>query len=355
MMKIVFQGSEYQLDTLDDLRQRYPEASKLLDFIQDWQQGKPSYEFQTSGSTSSPKVIDVNREQIVASARATGQFLELKKSDQVLCCLDPQFVASLMMAARCLIWNMDLALEKPSANPMTAIKNQIDFASFVPFQVYQMIADNNLHQLENIRNVLIGGAPLTPAAFGTLAQLNTNIYATYGMTETVSHIALMPVKGKYSQAYYHLLPNIVIGQDDEQCLKVSGAVTNHNTLQTNDIVEITGRTFRWLGRRDHVINSGGIKIHPEQLERKIANLLSSDFFISWQANEKLGNECILITKGAPMAIEKLEEIQKVVTEAFSKHHAPKRAVNVDTFEHTASGKIKREETRIKALKLGQLG
>lgn len=352
MMKIVFQGSEYTLDTLDDLRLHYPEASKLLDFIQDWQQGKPSYEFQTSGSTSSPKVIDVNREQIVASARATGQFLGLKKSDRVLCCLDPQFVASLMMAARCLVWDMDLVLEKPSANPMTSFEPTVDFASFVPFQIYQMIAGGNIHQLENIRNILIGGAPLAPAAFDTLAQLNTNLYATYGMTETVSHIALMPIKGDFATAHYDLLPDIEIGQDDKQCLSITGAVTRNKTLQTNDIVEIIDDgAFRWLGRRDHVINSGGIKIHPEQLERKIASLLTSDFFISWQANEKLGNECLLITEGEPISVQGFEEIRAVITKAFSKHHAPKRMVAIDTFEHTTSGKVKREETRKKALGL----
>ncbi|MEP2023374.1 MAG: AMP-binding protein [Reichenbachiella sp.] len=351
-MKIVFERSDYHLDRLDEWLTKYPKATKLIDFITQWQHNHDTFQFQTSGSTGVPKSIDVSRSQIVASASATIEFLQLKKSDTALICLEPNFVASLMMAARCLANDMDLIVQKPSSNPLKTLKEPIDFASFVPVQIYKMIEDGTIHQLKSIENILIGGAPLTSSAFEQLSNIDTNIYATYGMTETVSHIALMPIKGKFIEAEYQALPGIFLKQDDADCLMIQGAVTNNEWLQTNDIVELTdSNKFRWLGRRDHVINSGGIKIHPEQLEKIIEGFIDSDFIISWKANDKLGSECIIITEGQPLQENKLHEIQQVISIKFSKKHIPKQALAVKSFERTDSGKIKREETRKQTLEL----
>jgi len=351
-MKIVFERSEYQLERLNELLLNYTEAVKLIDFITQWQRNESTFQFHTSGSTGVPKSIDVSRSQIVASVQATSDFLGLKNTHSALLCLDPNFVASLMMVARCLVNDMDLILSRPSSNPLNALDHSIDFASFVPVQVYKMIEEGSILQLTKIQNILIGGAPLSKLAFDTLAKIDTNIFITYGMTETVSHIALMPIKGDYSSAYFEVLPEITIGQDRDNCLTIVGAVTHNKTLQTNDIVELLDETkFRWLGRRDHVINSGGIKIHPEQLEKLIVPLINSDFFISWKTNDQLGNECILITENHKTTDEELKQIQAVIFNTFSKYHAPKSVYSVDLFERTDSGKVKREATRQKALGL----
>lgn len=351
-MKIVFEGSEYQLEGLSELLTNYPEASKLVNFINHWQQNKDFFQFFTSGSTGVPKSIDVSRRQIVASVLATSQFIGLKKSHITLLCLDPNFVASLMMAARSLVNNMDLVLTRPNSNPLKSLDHSVDFASFVPVQIYKMIEEGSIQLLANIKNVLIGGAPLSRSAFETLAKIDTNLYVTYGMTETVSHIALMPIKGDYNQAYYEVLSGIKLGQDADGCLNINGRVTNDQLLQTNDIVEmINDSKFRWLGRRDHVINSGGIKIHPEELEKLIESQIKSDFMISWQPNDLLGSECILITESLELQNDEFKQLQQLIVDRFSKYHSPKVVFSVYKFERTDSGKIKREATRQKALSL----
>lgn len=351
-MEIVFEETNYSLEALNDLQGNYPEADRLFHFIKCWINGDSSFQFQTSGSTGVPKVIHVSREQIIASVEATSKFLGLRKTHQGLICLDPNFVASIMMAARCLVNDMDCLLTRPSAAPLKGINKKIDFASFVPFQVSKMMEDKTIGQLSNIKNILVGGAPLAQAGFNALADIETSVFVTYGMTETVSHIALMRVKGNYSDAYYEVLPGIQIGQDEEDCLHITGKVTKGKKEQTNDIVEIfETNKFRWLGRRDHVINSGGIKIHPEQLEKSIEAHFSSEFMISWQPDPKLGSECILIIEGQTITKEKQNEIENIIRRNFSKYHLPKQIVVLKEFEKTNSGKIKREETRKKALGL----
>lgn len=351
-MEIVFEETNYPLESLNDLQRSYPEASKLIHFIKSWIHGNSSFEFQTSGSTGIPKTITINKDQIIASVHGTTSFLGLEKNHKALICLDPNFIASLMMAARCLINDMDLLLKRPSSNPLQSVEEPIDFASFVPIQIYKMIEGGTIDQLVEIKNILIGGAPLTQSAFNRLTEINTNIFVTYGMTETVSHIALMPVKGNYSEALFKVLPGIQIGQDEEGCLHIVGQVTQEQVIQTNDIVEIyNSDKFRWLGRRDHVINSGGIKIHPEQLEKSIETLINSDFIISWKSDLQLGSECIIITEGQRLSNDQLNEIEKAIAMDFSKYHIPKQCIEIDAFERTDSGKVKREETRKKALGL----
>lgn len=351
-MKIVFERSEYHLDSLSEFLTAYPTAAKLVSFIDDWNQNADIFQFQTSGSTGNPKTIHVTREQILASVSATSKYLGLEKSEAALLCLDPNFVASLMMAARCLVNDIDLVVSRPSANPLSTLEDEVDFASFVPMQIYKMIEEENINELAKIKNILIGGAPLSAAAFEVLSKIDTNIFATYGMTETVSHIALMPIKGPFASAYFEVLPGVHIGQDADGCLNIAGAVTKQETLQTNDIIEMIGPSkFRWLGRRDHVINSGGIKIHPEQLEKVIEPILKTPFFISWKANEKLGSECLLISEGAEVSSEVWLRVKSEIERSFTKYHIPKSILAVDQFERTDSGKIKREATRKKALGL----
>ncbi|SMD38032.1 O-succinylbenzoic acid--CoA ligase [Reichenbachiella faecimaris] len=351
-MKIVFERSEYHLDRLSELLTKYPNAAKIVDFINHWQQNARTFQFQTSGSTGTSKSIDVSRTQIVASVQATTEFLGLKKNQSALLCLDPSFVASLMMVARCLVNDMNLILQRPSSTPLKEFDYPIDFASFVPVQIYKMIEDGTIGHLAKIQNILIGGAPLSSMAFETLAKIDTNIYATYGMTETVSHVALMPVKGEYKNAQYEVLPGITLNQDAEECLGILGTVTNHEWLQTNDIVKLTdSNKFQWLGRRDHVINSGGIKIHPEQLEKFIEGYIFTDFIISWKPNDQLGSECMIIAESCQVEKKVLDQIQSIVTQNFSKYHAPKSALFIDEFIRTDSGKVKREATRRKALDL----
>lgn len=351
-MNITFNQRHYSLDQLDKLITDYPESQPIQSFINDWNKGIQIFEFNTSGSTGRPKKIKIQRRQIEASVVATRNFLNLQSGEVAMICLDPKFIASLMMVARALVLKLDLQLEKPNSNPLLHCQNtDIDFISLVPIQISQMIKDNNLSDLKNIKNILIGGAPLSRSVFNELSKIDTNIYHTYGMTETVSHIALMSIKGAYEEGKFELLPNISIGLDQEQCLKINGAITNHKELITNDIVELLddNKAFRWVGRRDLVINSGGIKIHPEKLEKEIQIYLDHknrffNCFISSIPDPNLGSKCIMITEGETIDPSLFSKIQNHLRQQFSKHHFPKEAFSIKAFKKTSSGKLKRKET-----------
>lgn len=290
----------------------------------------------------------------MASVNATASYLGLKSNHKVLMCLDPNFVAATMMVARCLVLDMDLIIQRPSSNPLLTLNEKVDFVSLVPFQIYQMMEDANIESLNEIQNILIGGAPLSPVAFKKLSQLQSDIYLTYGMTETVSHIALMPIHGDFMDASFQVLPDVQVSQGEDGCLQIIGRVTQNQLIHTNDMVEFRSKhQFRWLGRKDFIINSGGIKIHPEQIERLISEILDPDinFMISWKPDDKLGAACLLLSEGKSLNSGEFERIQAHVSEKLSKYYSPRACVSLDRFERTASGKLLREQTRLKALKL----
>lgn len=344
-MKVHFKNQSFDIYDAGDLHKVAPEYKNLTDFIKNWIDGCQHFTFQSSGSTGKPKKIQVTRDQILASVEGTRLALGLKTEDKVLLCLNPDYIASIMMAARAMVVGMDIFIQPASSSPLSDWNQPVDFASFVPLQIYEMIRLEQLDQLSQIRNVLIGGAPLNQEAMEALSTLKNNIYLSYGMTETVSHIALMKISGRQPSDTYRCLPGIEIGTHQDDCLKIKGAVTNDQWLLTTDVVEIiSSNEFKWMGRADHVINSGGVKIHPEQLEKALTSELDGlDFFIDGLPDDKLGRVCCLFsTSEIPM--EQFEKVQKVIQEKFSKHHIPRKSLLIPRLIKTESGKLNRKET-----------
>jgi O-succinylbenzoic acid--CoA ligase len=348
-MKIVFDSVNYPLENIGILRKEYPESLPIIRFIERWKVGADDFEMQTSGSSGAPKKISVTRKQILASVEATKHFLNLESNDIILLSLDPQYIASLMMVARALVLDMDILLIRPAANPLKD-SPECDFASFVPFQLYKMIAEGNVGELKSIKNILIGGAPLSQEAFELIAQIDTNIYITYGMTETVSHVALMPVKGQFEEACFRLVAGIEMKLDEHDCINLKGAVTGEKWIETNDVAQrIDTNSFRWLGRRDLIINSGGVKIHPESLEILIHQVLSKsdttfNFFISYVDDALLGQKCVLVVEGNGFSEQIFLTIKTAITTSLSKYHVPQLLFLSKKFTMTDSGKIKRGES-----------
>ena len=350
-MKFTFQNHEISVSGIKELYDIDSSYFPIVDFVKRWERGENAFEVQTSGSTGIPKKITLYRKQIEASVGATTEFLDLRQGENILMCLRPNYIGGLMMAARGLILDMDVHIVQPSVDPLSDAKGQyIDFASFVPYQIYHLIEQNRLAELAQIRNVLIGGAPLTDQAFEKLAQLPNRNFMTYAMTETVSHIALMPIESDPKGARYNLLPNIFIGTNEKGCLWIEGDVTNNQRIQTTDVVEIENDVyFKWFGRNDFVINSGGVKIHPEQVEKIIAREfeklgIKNDFYMVGLADEKLGHKVVLKVEGEIIddrTNEVLGIINSVITSEKSKFHAPKEILAVKKFERTSSGKVKR--------------
>jgi len=301
------------------------------DFLLDWFDSKPYIEMQTSGSTGTPKVIRVDKQAMVNSAIATGDFFELRSGNRALQCLPVKYVAGKMMLIRAIILGLDLDYVAPSSHPMEGLEDKYDFAAMVPMQ-----AQNSLKELHNIKKLIVGGARISASLEKQLMKLPTEVYETYGMTETITHIAAKRVGEKA----FTVLPNVTISYDDRNCLVIHAPhIIAEEAVVTNDLVELVNENqFIFLGRLDNVINSGGIKIMPEQVEHKLDGTIDRRFFITSKEDAELGEKVVLVVEGDSF------DIDKSIFDGLDKYERPKEIVFVSQFKETENGKVLRKES-----------
>ncbi len=324
------------------------EKATLL-FIKRWLNGQQHFTLQTSGSTGTPKKIEVSREQLIASARATLQALSLQENNSALICLPTQYVAGIMMLVRCLIGNLSITAIDPTSNPLKDLDPAFtfDFAAMVPYQVSAIIQEMGPSALNRISKIIIGGAPIPKHVEPILAKSASSVYQTYGMTETLSHIALQKISGVDRDDYFTVLPNVHISTDDRNCLVIQTNFLTESII-TNDVVDILSpTTFRWLGRADHIINSGGIKIFPEKVEEVIFTTfeelsLNHLFFVAGIHDDVLGSKAVLIIE-SEQALDETRLIQRLKAQ-LKAYEVPKQIFYVQAFAITPTGKINRPET-----------
>jgi o-succinylbenzoate---CoA ligase len=265
--------------------------SYVIRFIAKWLAGESEFTFFTSGSTGVPKDIILRREQLLASANKTLHFLFGSNPIQnLLLCIPPDRIGGAMQIVRSLVSGADLHVLTPSSGVLNSLPDvHFDLASVVPLQLEQANPD-----FKKLNTVLIGGTSLNPKMENALLQKSsTRFFHTYGMTETASHVALRRI----GTPHFHLLPGIEALPDARGCLKIRGDVTNHEWLQTNDLVNINPDGFSVVGRADWVINSGGIKISPESLESTlISELHEQSLLITSIPDERLGEQLVLMSK-----------------------------------------------------------
>jgi len=322
----------------------------VISFIVDWISGKEKFELKTSGSTGQPKVIIIHRDQMITSAETTIRYLNLKKGGKALLCLHPNYIAGLMMIVRSIIGEFDLFVLPPSSNPLKDINLEYDFdlAAFVPYQVSEIL--NETFSRENfikIKNILIGGADVSEDLIKKMRPFENNIYQTFGMTETVSHIALKRLSGEVESGFYDVMEGIEIGSDNRGCLTVKGRITGGIKILTNDLVDLTDNNrFKWKGRIDQVINTGGIIININDLEVKVRNILKSNninnhFFIAGKADHKLGEKIILLIETKDEVID-VDHTKNLLKNHLSKYEIPKEIYTTDHFLLLESGKTDRK-------------
>jgi len=300
------------------------------DFLLDWFDEKSYLEINTSGSTGKPKLIRVDKQAMVRSALATGDFFDLQPGDKVLHCLPVNYVAGKMMFIRGFILGLEIDFVAPSSHPLDRLEYDYDFAALVPMQ-----AQYSLDKLKHVKTIIIGGAKITKSLEEKLLKVKSKIYETYGMTETITHIAAKRI-GKEA---FTVFPNVMLSLDDNNCLLIKAPSISSEIIETNDIVEMVSENeFIWLGRYDNIINSGGIKLIPEQIEEKLATRIQNRYFVIGQADAVLGEKLVLIVEGEPMPIE------KEVFDVLDKYEIPKEIHFVKHFEETPNGKIIRKET-----------
>jgi len=320
-----------------------------LDFCQAWLTDQQEFLIQTSGSTGTPKPIVLLRSQIEASARQTIQALKLKASETSLVCLDTKYIAGQMMLVRSIIAGMNIIAVEPSSNPLEKTRGEvIDFVALVPYQLDNII-ENMPEKLDQVRCAIIGGAPISHSLKEKIKKTSCILFATYGMTETISHIALQQLNGKNPQDNFEALPTINLRLDDRGCLCIKANYLEKEII-TNDVVELVeGRKFKWLGRIDNIINSGGIKVIPEKVElifEKIFDqfLIRNRFFIFGLKDEKLGSQVTIVIEGSAFKEETQKEILAESSQMLSKYELPKEFIFIQHFKETATGKINRSAT-----------
>ncbi|MCZ8355772.1 MAG: AMP-binding protein [Cyclobacteriaceae bacterium] len=348
--KIFF--NQQQIEWQDILQQKKISdstyANFAFSFLQKWLAGEQKFALQTSGSTGKPKKIIVTREQLIASAIATGNALQLKANQHALLALSAQYIAGIMMLTRAMVWQQHIYITEPSNNPLQNFSDQqtFDFVALVPLQIQTLIDTFGLNTLSRLKKILIGGAPLSNSLKEKIAHAESDVYLTYGMTETISHIALQKISGENKQERFYPLPGIQLFQNENSCLRIRAPYLAEDN-QTHDVVKLyDDKSFEWLGRADFVINSGGIKIHPEEIENKIESILRAlaidTYFVSALPDDKLGEKLILL-------IESNESISTVLLlqqlkETLPPYQNPKEIYILPQFKRTENGKLNRKAT-----------
>ncbi|QNF34521.1 AMP-binding protein [Adhaeribacter swui] len=327
-----------------------------LEFCHNWLKGVQEITINTSGSTGAPKLITLTRKQMEASARYTLQALNLQENDRALVCLNTEYIGGMMMLVRGLIGNLHLTIIEPIGNPLKYLPpnepENFAFGSFVPLQLSTILTESPEKKtlLDNMKGILVGGAPISADLFKQIQAIKAPVYHTYGMTETASHVALKKLNGNQPNKYFRAAPQVHLGQDQRGCLTIQGAITNNELITTNDLVNlILGHEFEWLGRIDNTINSGGVKIQAEKVEVILAQVLVEQqidrkSFITALPDEKLGQRVIAMLEGEKLNPEQEALLSAELKKRLDKYENPKEIRYTATFSTTASGKIDKSAT-----------
>ncbi|MCH5319032.1 MAG: AMP-binding protein [Paramuribaculum sp.] len=311
------------------------------DFFKEWFNESSFVLAHTSGSTGSPKNIRLSKEDMMLSARATCDFFSINSDSTLFCPLSTDYIAGKMMIVRALVSGARLIMSKPSNILNIDYTDSIDLLPIVPSQIQSLLTAAHL---SHIRNVIVGGAPICLEQRKKLMEAPFQTFSTYGMTETCSHIALGTVT--LDRPIYHALPGITFSVTEESCLIIESPQYSFSPLITKDIVDlIDSRSFLWKGRADNVINSAGVKIHPEEIEAEILPVLSQfksikDYYITKRPSSKWGEEMILVLE-SDEPIDK-DSVMILIREIMTdKKKMPKEIIVLTSFRRTANGKVLR--------------
>ena len=327
---------------------------KVISFLQEWFSSSETVSVQTSGSTGTPKIFQIEKSKMLNSAKMTCDFLGLKEKDTTLLCLPVQYISGKMMLVRAIERKLKLIITTPTSTP--EISENIDFCAMTPLQV-----QNSLDKIHFIKNLIIGGATVSEKLkneISTTLQFSnspTRIFETYGMSETLSHIALKQIS-PIQENYFTIFNDVEISVDERNCLKIFAPKLNLEILQTNDIVELKhfmnsvrkpsvyaqcdNKQFKFLGRFDNVINSGGVKIFAEELENLVKKHISQDLVFIGKPDEILGEKLVLVIEG-----DKTSEIAHHLSLITynNKFHIPKEVLFLEKFPRAENGKVLRKE------------
>ncbi len=338
--KDIFNLNKKELNKID---------TEIFDFLEHWKTNKECLTVRTSGSTGKPKHIKLKRDAIINSAKATLDYFKLKENSKFHCCLPTKYIGGKMMLVRALINKAEIILTKPAKNVTKYLEEEIDFSAMTSMQVENSIMNKGF---KYIKRLIIGGGPISNRLLEKIDELPTKCYQTFGMTETVSHIAIRELSNSSIDNPYRCLNHVKISSDKNGNLIINSPKLNIESLTTNDIIQITGnQEFKYVGRSDNIINTGGIKVYPEILEKEIEKILNrKDFFVDKVDDIDLGEKVIIVALKS-LELDKLKEaIKKIKDQKI----APKSILLTDFFYLTPNNKINRKKSKFEALKTSKL-
>lgn len=316
---------------------------ELYRFLDDWFNDSPYLTVKTSGSTGTPKQMKVLKDRMMQSARLTCEYLGLRRGDSALLCMPLQYIAGKMVVVRALVAGLNLVVRTPSGHPMADLEQPLRFSAMVPLQVYntlQIAAERE--RLCRTDILIIGGGAIDAGLEAEIRQLPGKVYSTYGMTETLSHIALRRLNGPDASTLYYPFPSVRLSLSPEHTLIIDAPLVCDTILVTNDVAEINlDGSFSILGRKDNTINTGGIKVQAEQVEDILRPWIHVPFAITSVSDAALGEAVVLLIENGEYT-ERLEEKMK---ELLTKYQLPKMVFSVGTIPLTETGKINRAGCR----------
>lgn len=313
---------------------------KVNQFILDWLSDDDYIVQNSSGTTGSSKEIHLSKAAMVISAENTCKYFDLKFGHTALLCLPIDYIAGKMMIVRSFVGGLNLYLTEPSSMPDLSQCGKIDFCSMVPLQAFNSL--NSVETLRNIKKLLIGGAEIRPELEVILRDLPIEVYATYGMAETCSHVAIRRLSGVNYERYYSALPGVEFDNDERNCLVIKAGYLKEKII-TNDVVDLRDSfTFRWIGRYDNLINSGGVKIVPEEVEAVISKSTGLDCAVIGVPDKKLGQKMVLVLERGGSEITP-EELKASLLEELPEHMQPREIVFVDQMPRNSSFKVDRRK------------
>lgn len=338
-------GVSYGFDELKEvayslIKEGNNHEKHIGDFLSDWLDDAGTVEVKTSGSTGTPKTILLEKQHMFNSAIATGEFFDLKAGQTALLCLPAEYIAGKMMLVRALILGFELDYVSPASNPLESVAKSYDFCAMVPLQL-----QNSIDKIEQVKTLIVGGAAVSAQLKNHVQLKPTKVFETYGMTETITHVALKKVNhsnDSNAENSFKSLASVSFSIDERGCLVIQAPKVALESVITNDMVRlISSSEFEWLGRYDTIINSGGVKLFPEQIEAKLTSLIEQPFFVAGIEDETLGQKLVLIVEGESDSNTILSKISN--SNGLERFEIPKAVYFLSQFVTTYNGKIRRKE------------
>lgn len=352
---LLLEGKRYTADNLHLLKENAADKDSprqmLYQFLQEWFAESPLMPVYTSGSTGKPKKLMVCKDKMMQSARMTSEFLNLQAGDTALLCMNLRYIGAMMVVVRSLVAGLNLIVRPASGHPLSDIREPLKFAAMVPLQVYNTLhTPEEKEQLKQTEILIIGGGAVDEALETEIKSLPIAVYSTYGMTETLSHIALRRLNGDSASEHYYPFSSVALSLSPQNTLVIKAPLVCDEILQTNDIARIyPDGSFAILGRKDNVINSGGIKIQAEEMEKLLRPFIPVPFVITSVPDHRLGQAVTLLIEGQT----DIKEIEANLQTILEPYYCPRHILTTACIPHTKNGKISRAECRALALQILQ--